>query len=235
MKKVIEKIVDIFIMLPFVKGKFNENCYRTIELYKDSSFDYIFSKIRFWDGPFLEIERATPKSGVIIDLGCGEGILTNFLAISSPERKLIGVDIDESRIKRADRGLRNTIFVKGDVIKYKLPECDCIVLSHVFHHLLSYNDQQILVDRISKRLEKGDKLIIAEVDRGMTAKYVLSWLVDSFVFPILFENKIMNLNSYHRSRKGWIKLLKKNGFKLRVKKGLPGRPFPDIIIQALKE
>src|SRR3990172_9299706 len=97
---------------------------KTISLYAKSGWKKWFAKIRFWDAPFEQVEKIIPKRGVIVDLGCGEGIFTNFLALSSNQRRIVGVERDRERYMQADKGIRNVKFVLGDVLKTKILKSD---------------------------------------------------------------------------------------------------------------
>lgn len=44
------------------------------------------------------LDRAAPAS--IIDVGCGEGVLTEQWANRSPDRRIVGVDLDDPKLKR---------------------------------------------------------------------------------------------------------------------------------------
>src|SRR5438552_3620639 len=91
----------------------------TIDLYSTFRWKSFFSKIRFWDAPYVEVEKLIPKKGKIVDLGCGEGIFTNFLALSSSKRNIIGIELDKKRIEEANRGLKNASFKFGDATSIK--------------------------------------------------------------------------------------------------------------------
>src|SRR3989344_6060006 len=56
--------------------------------------------------PLLEIDRALPENGKIYDFGCGEGVVSRFLAKNS-KRNIIGVDINGKRLdKNISKNLR---------------------------------------------------------------------------------------------------------------------------------
>lgn len=227
-------IVEKFIQFPFVASKLKTKAViRTTELYQSEGLTSLFAKIRFWDGPLHEVEKAIPKSGKVLDFGCGEGIATNYFAICQPKRKIVGIDLNKSRIKLADRGLKNTRFIYGDALKYKLNfSPDTIVLNNVMHHLPSFNSQEKLLTSCKSMLTKKGRLVIAEIDRGLSFRYLLGWFVDGIVVPVLFEGKLANFNFFHRPKNEWVKLLTNMGFKVKINPVLKGRPFPDIIMVA---
>jgi 2-polyprenyl-3-methyl-5-hydroxy-6-metoxy-1,4-benzoquinol methylase len=213
----------------------SEHVRRTVSLYADDSFNRTFAYIRFWDAPFYEVELKVPKSGRILELGCGEGIMSNYLAVCSPERRVTGIDIDRARIPHADKGLENTNFMYGDVLEDRLPTADAILLNHMLHHLPSFAAQELLLKKCAATLDRGGHLVIAEVNRGPTLKYLLGWLVDVIVVPTLFEGAVYNPNIFHRSSKDWEALLKVNNFTVESLEPSKGRPFPDVIIHARRD
>ena len=75
------------------------------------------------------------KKGLIIDLGCSYGLLTNILAYFNKNRKLIGLDYNKNRIKKAFVGLKNTEYKAKDISKVSIPKVDCTFLVHVLHHV----------------------------------------------------------------------------------------------------
>jgi 2-polyprenyl-3-methyl-5-hydroxy-6-metoxy-1,4-benzoquinol methylase len=211
-----------------------KNRSRVINLYKGEGFLSTFSRIRFWDGPIYDVEKRIPKKGTILDLGCGEGILSNYIAVKCPKRNILGIELNKKRIEKAQRGLRNTKFIQGNILKHKLPRADTYVISDVLHHFPSKKDQENFLKKIYKKMRKKNKLIIAEIDRGLSFKYMLCFFVDAIVVPVLFERKPYDLSFVHRSRHEWMELLTKIGYKVKFFKGNPNHPFPDIIFECEK-
>ncbi len=203
---------------------------QTRVLYPNDRFFYI----RFWDAPFLELERIVPRHGKIIDLGCGEGIFANFLAITSRQRQLFGVEIDKNRLKKADRGLANTNFSVGDITRKDIPIADAIVLIHVLHHLNSFKQQEDLILKCRDKLKKGGRLIIAEVEPKWSFKYLLAWLTDHYLVPWIFEKKFYSPIFFRKSFE-WLALLQQYGFESKAIPAEIGKPFPHVILDCTKE
>lgn len=207
---------------------------RVISLYKSSGWKRWFARIRIWEAPCWEVEKLIPRKGLILDLGCGEGILTNLWAISSKERKIIGIDRDIGRVNQANKGISNIQFRKSDILTVDLPKCNAIVIFHVLHHLNSFLDQERLINRCYKSLVKRGKLIIVEVDIKMTLKYLISWLTDHFVAPLLFNGKLYEANIYYRNKQNWLDLLKRTGFITRTFAIEENKPFTNLVIECDK-
>ncbi len=209
------------------KGRVEE----TILLYKNLGWKSLFAKIRFYDAPYLTVEKLVPQKGKIIDLGCGEGFFSNFIAVNSHKRNVLGIELDRDRVSVANRGLKNVKFVQGDALSFKLPKCDCIILFHLMHHLPSYDSQEYLLEKCSKALRKSGKLMIIEIDRKVSLKFLITWLTDHFLVPWIFEKRVFS-KIYFRSKKDWLGVLKEHGFVCREIKPTEGfMPFEHLILE----
>jgi ubiquinone/menaquinone biosynthesis C-methylase UbiE len=211
------------------------NSKRAIKLYENNGFASLFTKIRLWDSPMEEIAKLAPKKGLIIDLGCGDGFLANYLAISNPKSKIIGIEVNESRIKNAQRGLKNTHFISGSILEKKISNADAILLIHVMHHLPSYQDQEIILRQCYKKLKSGGKLIVAEITDKPVLKYMFTYFTDAVLVPILFEKRLFNKEVFYRNSGEWQELLSSIGFRAEViKNHNSDKPFSHVLISAEK-
>jgi dolichyl-phosphate beta-glucosyltransferase len=208
---------------------------KAIKLYEDNGFAGLFTKIRLWDSPMEEIQKLAPKKGLVVDLGCGDGFLANYLAISNPQTKIIGIELNESRIKNADKGLKNTNFIAGSILEKKIPAADAILLIHVMHHLPSHKDQEILLKQCATKLKKGGELIVAEITNKPFLKYIFTYFTDAVLVPILFEKRVLNKDVFYRSTSQWIDLLSSLGFKAKIiSTHNRSKPFSHVLISATK-
>ena len=85
----------------------------------------VYFKLRSLIVPFEIIEKYVPKEGIVVDLGCGFGSFTNFLAIQSTNRKVIGIDLNEKRILLANKifgHLSNLNFICSNITDTKIPK-----------------------------------------------------------------------------------------------------------------
>lgn len=107
------------------------------------------------------IEQHVPKSGDIIDIGCGHGIFSNLMALRAPGRNILGLDVDTGKIKhaRSTVGSRTNIdFSAGDVFSYRLPPCDAITIIDITY--LMPRDQQFrLLELCRVSLRPGGLLV----------------------------------------------------------------------------
>lgn len=203
---------------------------QAINLYAGTPWESFLSKFKFWEEPYEAVDRLLPTRGKILDLGCGEGLLSNYLAIASLQRKIFGIEIASERLMRAKKGIKNASFSVGDIIKVPYPKSDAVVLFHVLHHLSSKNAQEEVIKKAKDSLEKKGKLIIVEVHVKPTIKYLAAWFADHFLVPWVFEKRFYT-KAYFRKEKDWLNLLKKIGFIVKTKEETKGRPFPNIIFE----
>lgn len=210
------------------------NIDKTISLYKNVGWKKWFSKIRFLDAPYQKVEKLIPNNGLIYELGCGEGVFSNFMAVSSNKRKIIGIELDKKRVKQANRGQKNTIFKYGDATKVKLEKCDAVVMFHLLHHLLSLNDQEKVIKNSVKALKKNGKIVIVEIDNKPFLKYITAWITDHILVAWLFEKKIYEHNIYFRNEKEWLQLFERLNLKYKVTPASANQPFSHIIFECTK-
>ena len=185
-----------------------------IELYKFSRAAKFRTYQRWFFGtPNEYVEQFVPKKGNIIDLGCGWGVFSNLLAIKSPERNVFGIDLDERKIRWAQKtvGARKNIrFAVQDLKSIELTEVDTIVLYDVMHHLEGPVQLKVLRECFDK-LALGGKLILKENDIVPKWKLLVSHLVEVVAcgFNITLSKKIL-----FRSKEEWVDLLEKYGFEV---------------------
>ena len=104
------------------------------------------------------------ESGIMLDVGCGEGRHIFGIMQEHPEMKCIGLDMDNDSLHKAEEGYEyfqsisnvGADFLKGSA--YSLPfldnSLDLVVCSEVLEHLHQYNDA---VKEIHRVLKPGGK------------------------------------------------------------------------------
>jgi len=169
--------------------------------------------------PFEQIESYMPKRGLIIDIGCGEGVMSTLLVLSSPWRKVIGIDINKAKInlgKKIAREIPNLSFKHQDVFSQILPKADGFILSDFLHHIPS-NKHKKLLKLLANSLNKNGVIMIKEIDLKDGLRSKVSRLFDFLFYP--FE-KVSFISSEELAS-----FLTQLGLKVRiikVKKWFPG-------------
>lgn len=194
------------------------------DLYSDLGTVIIwYVRLRWRLCPFEQMAWHVPSRGTIVDVGCGYGLLSNFLALTSQERDVIGIDLSPRRIGVAQRTVeerRNIKFLLQDANYLKLEKCDVFLVSDFLHHI-SYQHQEELLAVCYQKLSKNGLLIIEEVDDRPFWKYQFNIIVDV----------LLNLGQriYFRSSSEYLKLLSRIGFEIKTEAAHKGLPLSDIL------
>ncbi len=182
------------------------------------------------------------ENAEIVDLGCGNGRLIEFLNsyyLGQPYR-YIGIDNSEGLLRNAQKKFPKQVFLPGDQLDIPLAEnqADLIFNIAAFHHIPSKQLREEALEQMHKVLKPGGKIIIT-VWMLFQKKYWLAnlkaWLKFLYTFGAYSPTDLMidwkNGNKqvlakryYHSLLPSELKnLIKKAGFKIRedfsVKKG----------------
>lgn len=146
---------------------------RALGLWKGSPrSSRIHTTIRAWTAPFEALEAKVPASGSILEVGCGHGVFATFLALSSKQRHVVGIDIDANKIALAKTMADRLAPGEADLrfesrASGQLPETaggwDAIVFADVLY-LLQPEDRKKLLIECAGALSSGGVLIVKEVD-----------------------------------------------------------------------
>jgi len=194
-----------------------------------SLFTKLYIKLRPKIVPFETIEKQVPQNGTIIDIGCGFGIFAYFLAKKSKERKVIGIDLIEKRIKTAKKifdDCQNLDFFCGDITDIQIPKADVITAIDLLHHIPDSNLQKKLLQSCHSVLSDSGKLIVKDLDRRPLWKYWWNWIHDFLMTkggPTLYLDR----NSLEN-------LIEKAGFRITQIKEIRGDPYAHILCVAEK-
>jgi 2-polyprenyl-3-methyl-5-hydroxy-6-metoxy-1,4-benzoquinol methylase len=153
------------------------------DLYRNLGWPSLFARLKFYFAPLVKIEALIPQEGLIIDLGCGYGLFSHYIGVAEPKRTVLGFDLDESKTKYGDRGCPNVSCRYGDITKVEIPPADCIVFTHVLHHLTSYESQKDLLLTCKNKLKDGGALIVTEVGEKPLWKHFLCYVADRILYP----------------------------------------------------
>ncbi len=122
---------------------------------------------------FAALDAAVPRAAHVLDLGCGYGLATHWLACFTDTRTFFGVDYDENKIRVAHRTAPQhprIQFVLGDVLTCDYPECDVVLLLDVLHYWEPAK-QQLILNRARKALRPGGRLILRDGTRAESSDH----------------------------------------------------------------
>ncbi len=144
---------------------------RALALYADAPRgDRFHIRGRWLSCPFAAVEAAVPRSGRILEVGCGHGSFAAFLALSSPARAVTGVDVDRDKIEVARRAAAGLVsgeatLAFAPVEPEPIPDgpWDAVVIVDVLY-LLGAAGRAAVLDRCAEVLAPGGVLVVKEVD-----------------------------------------------------------------------
>ena len=145
-----------------------------------STFSSVWLRLYVWMKmvivPYEQISRFVPKNGEILDIGCGYGVLSIFLALESFNRRVLGIDPNSSRIRAveqlATRKTSNAVFRSVDVASQKGSIFDCVVMEEVLHHVPK-DEQQCVLNTVASILAQTGVFILRENNKRLSFRYIL--------------------------------------------------------------
>lgn len=165
-------------------------------------FQKMFVKERVKLLPLEKFEVLVPPAGKIIDLGCGHGIVANYLALTSADRQVVGIDFDEARINWANSTVRNRSnvrFICGDINDIEVGAADTVILFGVLC-LVPFKYWDELFEKVFQSLKNEGIFLLHDIEKGTDLKYFFHELKE------------------HIFR--WIKLTKAEGFYVKREEDL---------------
>lgn len=136
-------------------------------------------------------ESLMPKTGRIVDVGCGYGFLPYMLMFKGRQREILGVDYDEEKITVADNCVDKSdklSFDVGDVTVYDFPNADGFIVSDVLHYLKEEQQIQVIENCVSK-LNKGGVLVIRDADKDIATRQKGTWYTEFMSTKVFGFNK----------------------------------------------
>ncbi len=122
------------------------------------------------DPMFEWLGDAVPARGFVLDLGCGYGLVTHWLAQMNDTRTFLSVDYDENKIRTAQRtapGHRRIKFELRDIIEWEFPACDSVLLLDVLHYWAP-EKQELILRKARRALRPGGRLVLRDAVRART-------------------------------------------------------------------
>lgn len=137
-------------------------------------------RVRWWTCPFAAVAIHVPETGRILDLGCGHGVFSAYLALESGHRQVLGIDPAEDKIlaasaaaeAAAEKGLANLRFTRADAESPPEGSWDAIAVLDVLY-LLEPERQKSVLDRCARALAPGGILLVKEV--ADTPRWKAAW------------------------------------------------------------
>ena len=129
--------------------------------------------------PFDRVAASVPAAGRVLEVGCGYGLFSCHLALASPARTVMGVDVDVRKIVHAQRAAEQAR-ARGAHAEFHLsppgevPDgpWDAIVIVDVLY-LLDPDAQAGLLHSCARQLALGGVLVVKEM--GTAPRWKALW------------------------------------------------------------
>ena len=121
-------------------------------------------RVRWATCPLQAVAAVIPHEGRILEVGCGHGLLANYLALESSAREVHGVDIDGPKIEAARRAGATSGAAFADLDAGRLPDgpWEAIAIVDVLY-LLTEDEQRLLLRDCAAGLAPGGVLVVKEM------------------------------------------------------------------------
>ena len=191
---------------------------------------------RFRLCPMQKVEALVPRSGKILDVGCGQGAFAAFLSESAPARQIVGFDIDSEKIQFAHRkyAKNGLSFRTGESIKTVLnanEKFDAIVILDVLY-LLPEEKKREVIAICAEVLNPGGQLILKE-----TGEYP-AWKDRICRFEEYLAVKVLGITDGDQCNfvpeSFYVDLLTGLGFQTEVKRVDQGYLHPHVVFFGVK-
>jgi len=140
--------------------------------------------------PFDQVEALVPRSGDILDLGCGHGLFSIILGLGSPDRRVHGVDIDADKVvigRRAvtDAGLDDRVALEVVAPDWRPSRQYSGVACNDVLYLLGRERAQDLLSGVAASLAPGAVAVVKEVGETPGWKHTVNELQERLATQVL--------------------------------------------------
>ncbi len=126
-------------------------------------------RVRWRTCPLDAVAERVPERGRVLDLGCGHGLLGAYLALTSPHRLVLGVDLDDRKVAYA-RAAAERARARGAALEFGVAPggvvppgpWDAISVVDVLY-LLEEQQQRALLVEAAGQLAPGGALLVKEM------------------------------------------------------------------------
>ena len=135
------------------------------------------------DALAASIARHVPSAASILEIGCGDGAVTERLAATYPTARVTAIDISESpgRLFQGDRTRVRFERRELESVAASAPQSyDLVVLADVLHHV-PRNQRRSLLENAVRTMTASGSLVLKEWVRLPTLPYAMGYLSDRFI------------------------------------------------------
>jgi SAM-dependent methyltransferase len=194
--------------------------------------NYASSKLRFDPAFAATADLLAGSDDALLDVGCGLGLLGQYLRERGFRGRYIGVDFDPAKIEAAreatDAAGNGLAFEHGDASRGLPAFNGHVALLDVLHYL-DRDDQQRLLRELAARVAPGSMLVLRNVLRAPGWRFRLTVLEEHF----LYASRWMRTPARHFPERAEIETpLREAGLVVEVKPLWGDTPFNSFLIVA---
>jgi SAM-dependent methyltransferase len=188
-----------------------------------------------------------PDRGILLDLGCGQGVLLSLLKAAKEQYQagswprnwpapplnlgMQGIELRQDRVQSARCALGGAVQVNpGDLRDFEFPRCSAIVILDVLLYL-GEAEQGRVIERAAGALEPGGLLLLREADAGGGAAFRVTEWSERIAGALRGE---FGRRLHYRSAVHWIAELAGRGFAVDAEPMSEGTPFANVLFVARK-
>ncbi len=147
-------------------------------------------------------DELLPKTGKIVDVGCGYGFLSNMLSYTAEKREIVGWDYDSEKIsvaKEVATDLKQVSFAEKDIVTQDFESADVFVFNDVLHYF-SQEHQLAVLNKAYHHLNNGGFIVIRDADTELKERTKFTLLTEFFSIKLLGFNKMEYELSFFSSK-----------------------------------
>lgn len=148
-------------------------------------------RVRWATCPFPAAAEAVPTAGRVLEVGCGHGLFSAYLAAASPARSVRGIDVDEQKIRIAERAAEQARARGADLAFEAMPPgelpagtWDAVAIVDVLY-LIGAAAQRRLLWECASRLAPGGVLAVKEMSLHPRWKFLWNLVQETVSVRVL--------------------------------------------------
>jgi 2-polyprenyl-3-methyl-5-hydroxy-6-metoxy-1,4-benzoquinol methylase len=207
---------------------------RVVSQYEDSGVALsAYLHVRWRICPFDRVLPLIPRSGRLLDVGCGSGLWLTYLALERSDLQLHGIDPDRGKLALARTSKAGPFTLQEGIVE-DLPAAtyDCVTILDVLY-LMPDEVKSRVLEACRHTLKPGGRLVVKELDTQPLWKFAPAALQEFFAVRVV--RLTHGGQTHYQSVKDLTAMIQGLGFEdveaIRVDRGYV---HPHVVVHGLK-